>query len=150
MVGKVTEFTRRVDIRRESKDETAGKGARRRMHQRLRWQRMRQRQERSTYAKTFATGKPYPTARGTSSRIFSAFFAASDGIVLENLAERFMKEVEVVEANSFYGFQISFENIHSKMYNLLLKTHIKNSDEKHCLFHAIDTIPCVAKKASGL
>ncbi|KAM1134331.1 hypothetical protein ACFX19_044174 [Malus domestica] len=78
-----------------------------------------------------------------------AFFAASDGIVHENLVERFIKEVQVAEASTFYEFQIAIENIHSKMYNLLLKTYIKDSDEKHCLFHSINTIPCVTKKASG-
>ncbi|XP_020240393.1 ribonucleoside-diphosphate reductase small chain [Cajanus cajan] len=76
-----------------------------------------------------------------------AFFAASDGIVLENLAGRFMKEIQVAEARAFYGFQIAIENIHSEMYSLLLETYIKSSDEKHHLFHAIETIPCVAKKA---
>ncbi|KAI5341414.1 PREDICTED: ribonucleoside-diphosphate [Prunus dulcis] len=76
-----------------------------------------------------------------------AFFAASDGIVLENLAGRFMKEVQVSEARAFYGFQIAIENIHSEMYSLLLETYIKDSDEKNRLFHAIDTIPCVTKKA---
>ncbi|KAI4366928.1 hypothetical protein MLD38_022728 [Melastoma candidum] len=76
-----------------------------------------------------------------------AFFAASDGIVLENLAVRFMKEVQVAEARAFYGFQIAIENIHSEMYSLLLETYVKDSVEKSGLFHAIDTIPCVAKKA---
>ncbi|CAH9115741.1 unnamed protein product [Cuscuta europaea] len=76
-----------------------------------------------------------------------AFFAASDGIVLENLAGRFMKEVQVSEARAFYGFQIAIENIHSEMYSLLLETYIKDSAEKDRLFHAIDTIPCVEKKA---
>lgn len=76
-----------------------------------------------------------------------AFFAASDGIVLENLAGRFMKEVQVSEARAFYGFQIAIENIHSEMYSLLLETYIKDSDEKNMLFRAIDTIPCVEKKA---
>ncbi|ONK77791.1 uncharacterized protein A4U43_C02F10700 [Asparagus officinalis] len=76
-----------------------------------------------------------------------AFFAASDGIVLENLAGRFMKEVQVAEARAFYGFQIAIENIHSEMYSLLLESYIKDSDEKSRLFHAIETIPCVAKKA---
>uniref|UniRef100_A0A7N0V6L2 Uncharacterized protein n=1 Tax=Kalanchoe fedtschenkoi TaxID=63787 RepID=A0A7N0V6L2_KALFE len=76
-----------------------------------------------------------------------AFFAASDGIVLENLAGRFMKEVQVSEARAFYGFQIAIENIHSEMYSLLLETYIKDSAEKNRLFHAIETIPCVAKKA---
>lgn len=76
-----------------------------------------------------------------------AFFAASDGIVLENLAGRFMKEVQVAEARAFYGFQIAIENIHSEMYSLLLESYIKDSNEKSRLFHAIETIPCVEKKA---
>ena len=76
-----------------------------------------------------------------------AFFAASDGIVLENLAGRFMKEVQVSEARAFYGFQIAIENIHSEMYSLLLETYIKDPKEKNRLFHAIDTVPCVTKKA---
>jgi len=76
-----------------------------------------------------------------------AFFAASDGIVLENLAGRFMKEVQVPEARAFYGFQIAIENIHSEMYSLLLETYIKDSREKDHLFRAIETVPCVAKKA---
>uniref|UniRef100_A0A7N0ZZA8 Uncharacterized protein n=1 Tax=Kalanchoe fedtschenkoi TaxID=63787 RepID=A0A7N0ZZA8_KALFE len=76
-----------------------------------------------------------------------AFFAASDGIVLENLAGRFMKEVQVSEARAFYGFQIAIENIHSEMYSLLLETYIKDGAEKNRLFHAIETIPCVARKA---
>ena len=76
-----------------------------------------------------------------------AFFAASDGIVLENLAGRFMKEVQVAEARAFYGFQIAIENIHSEMYSLLLESYIKDSEEKNRLFHAIETIPCVTKKA---
>ncbi|KAI3813086.1 hypothetical protein L1987_17802 [Smallanthus sonchifolius] len=77
-----------------------------------------------------------------------AFFAASDGIVLENLAGRFMKEVQIAEARTFYGFQIAIENIHSEMYSLLLESYIKDSDEKIRLFRAIDTIPCVQKKAN--
>ncbi|KAK8943425.1 hypothetical protein KSP40_PGU010286 [Platanthera guangdongensis] len=76
-----------------------------------------------------------------------AFFAASDGIVLENLAGRFMREVQLPEARAFYGFQIAIENIHSEMYSLLLETYIKDSAEKSLLFHAIETIPCVARKA---
>ncbi|KAK4746672.1 hypothetical protein SAY87_025709 [Trapa incisa] len=76
-----------------------------------------------------------------------AFFAASDGIVLENLAVRFMKEVQISEARAFYGFQIAMENIHSEMYSLLLETYTKDSGEKHHLFRAIETIPCVKKKA---
>ncbi|KAJ0989302.1 hypothetical protein J5N97_007658 [Dioscorea zingiberensis] len=77
-----------------------------------------------------------------------AFFAASDGIVLENLAARFMKEVQVAEARAFYGFQIAMENIHSEMYSLLLETYVKDADEKSHLFRAIDTIPCVSRKAN--
>ncbi|PSR96769.1 Ribonucleoside-diphosphate reductase small chain like [Actinidia chinensis var. chinensis] len=76
-----------------------------------------------------------------------AFFAASDGIVLENLAGRFMKEVQVAEARAFYGFQIAIENIHSEMYSLLLESYIRDPAEKDRLFHAIETIPCVEKKA---
>lgn len=76
-----------------------------------------------------------------------AFFAASDGIVLENLAVRFMKEIQIPEARAFYGFQIAIENIHSEMYSLLLDTYIRDPAEKNNLFHAIDTVPCVKKKA---
>ncbi|GMH29271.1 hypothetical protein Nepgr_031114 [Nepenthes gracilis] len=76
-----------------------------------------------------------------------AFFATSDGIVLENLASRFLKDVQVAEARAFYGFQIAMENIHSEMYSLLLETYIKDSKEKDHLFNAIENIPCVAKKA---
>ncbi|KAF6148488.1 hypothetical protein GIB67_038843 [Kingdonia uniflora] len=76
-----------------------------------------------------------------------AFFAASDGIVLENLAGRFMGDVQNAEARAFYGFQIAIENIHSEMYGLLLETYIKDSEEKSHLFRAIETVPCVAKKA---
>ena len=65
-----------------------------------------------------------------------AFFAASDGIVLENLGSRFMNEVQVSEARAFYGFQIAMENIHSESYSLLIETYIKNSEEKHRLFNA--------------
>lgn len=76
-----------------------------------------------------------------------AFFAASDGIVNENLAVNFMREVQLPEARCFYGFQIMMENIHSETYALLIDTYIKNPAEKHKLFHAIDTIPAVKKKA---
>jgi ribonucleoside-diphosphate reductase subunit M2 len=76
-----------------------------------------------------------------------AFFAASDGIVLENLALRFMKDVEGSEARAFYGFQIAMENIHSQMYSILIDTYIKDSAEKHRLFNAIQTFPCIKKKA---
>merc|ERR1719187_2402848 len=76
-----------------------------------------------------------------------AFFAASDGIVNENLVERFMKEVQVPEARCFYGFQIAMENIHSEMYSLLIDTFIKEAAERERLFNAIETIPAVKKKA---
>jgi ribonucleoside-diphosphate reductase beta chain len=76
-----------------------------------------------------------------------AFFAASDGIVNENLAENFVKEVQYTEAKFFYGFQIMMENVHSETYSLLIDTYITDPAEKHKLFHAIDTIPAVQKKA---
>lgn len=76
-----------------------------------------------------------------------AFFAASDGIVNENLAVNFMNEVQYPEARCFYGFQIMIENIHSEAYSLLIDTYIKDSVEKNYLFHAIETVPCVTKKA---
>ncbi|MEM6298792.1 MAG: ribonucleotide-diphosphate reductase subunit beta [Bacteroidota bacterium] len=76
-----------------------------------------------------------------------AFFAASDGIVNENLAENFVREVQVAEAKFFYGFQIMMENIHSETYSLLIDTYIKNSEEKQRLFNAMETIECVKKKA---
>jgi len=76
-----------------------------------------------------------------------AFFAASDGIVMENLAARFMNEVKLAEARAFYGFQIAMENIHSETYSLLIETYIKNKDEKERLFYAIDNFPCIKKKA---
>ncbi len=76
-----------------------------------------------------------------------AFFAASDGIVNENLAVNFMSEVQVPEARCFYGFQIMMENIHSETYALLIDTYIQDPREKHHLFHAIDTVPAVRKKA---
>jgi ribonucleoside-diphosphate reductase subunit M2 len=76
-----------------------------------------------------------------------AFFAASDGIVNENLVEKFMQEVQVPEARCFYGFQIAIENIHSEMYSLLIDTYIKDPAEKDNLFNAIETVPAVKKKA---
>merc|ERR1719187_2656546 len=76
-----------------------------------------------------------------------AFFAASDGIVNENLVERFMKEVQVPEARCFYGFQIAIENIHSEMYSLLIDTYVKDRSEREKLFNAIETVPAVKKKA---
>ena len=76
-----------------------------------------------------------------------AFFAASDGIVLENLAMRFMNDVQISEARAFYGFQIAMENIHSHTYSLLIDTYIKNTEEKDRLLNAIDNFPCIKKKA---
>jgi ribonucleoside-diphosphate reductase beta chain len=76
-----------------------------------------------------------------------AFFAASDGIVNENLAEHFLSEVQYTEAKFFYGFQVAIENIHSETYSLLIDTYIKDSAEKTHLFNAIDTLDCVRKKA---
>lgn len=76
-----------------------------------------------------------------------AFFAASDGIVLENLASRFMGEVQLSEAKAFYGFQIAMENIHSETYSLLIDTYIKDREDKTKLFEAIDNFPCIKKKA---
>merc|ERR1711884_929845 len=76
-----------------------------------------------------------------------AFFAASDGIVNENLVERFMQEVQVPEARCFYGFQIAMENIHSETYCLLIDTYIKDPAERNRLFNAIETVPAIKKKA---
>ncbi len=76
-----------------------------------------------------------------------AFFAASDGIVNENLAENFVAEVQYTEAKFFYGFQIMMENIHSETYSLLIDTYISDGAEKDHLFNAIETMPCVQKKA---
>ncbi len=76
-----------------------------------------------------------------------AFFAASDGIVNENLAVNFLSEVQYAEAKCFYGFQVMIENIHSETYSLLIDTYIKNPIEKDKMFRAVDTIPCVKKKA---
>ena len=76
-----------------------------------------------------------------------AFFAASDGIILENLATRFMGEVQLSEARAFYGFQIAMENVHSETYSLLIDTYIKDREEKTNLFQAMDNFPCIKKKA---
>ncbi|KAM3084486.1 Ribonucleotide-diphosphate reductase (RNR), small subunit [Clarireedia jacksonii] len=76
-----------------------------------------------------------------------AFFAASDGIVNENLVERFSGEVQIPEARCFYGFQIMMENIHSETYSLLIDTYIKEQAQRTYLFNAIETIPCIKKKA---
>ncbi|MBX9766279.1 MAG: ribonucleotide-diphosphate reductase subunit beta, partial [Bdellovibrionales bacterium] len=76
-----------------------------------------------------------------------AFFAGSDGIVNENLAMRFMNDVQIPEARCFYGFQIAIENIHAETYSLLIDTYIKDPAERARLFNAIETVPCVKKKA---
>ena len=76
-----------------------------------------------------------------------AFFAASDGIVLENLASRFMNDVQLAEARAFYGFQIAMENIHSETYSLLIETYIKDNEQKDKLFNAISNFPCIKKKS---
>ena len=76
-----------------------------------------------------------------------AFFAASDGIVLENLATRFMSDVQLSEARAFYGFQIAMENVHSESYSLLIDTYIKDDVEKNRLFNAIENFPCIKKKS---
>jgi len=75
-----------------------------------------------------------------------AFFASSDGIVLENLALRFMADVQSSEARAFYGFQIAMENIHSEMYSVLIDTYVEQQ-KKNSLFRAIETFPCIQKKA---
>ena len=74
-------------------------------------------------------------------KMIIAFFAASDGIVLENLGMRFMSEVQLSEARAFYGFQIAMENIHSEMYSLLIETYINDNTEKNELFHALENFP---------
>ena len=76
-----------------------------------------------------------------------AFFAASDGIVLENLASRFMSDIQVSEARAFYGFQIAMENIHSETYSLLIETYINDKLEKDKLFNALEHFPCIKKKS---
>lgn len=76
-----------------------------------------------------------------------AFFAASDGIVLENLGQRFMSEVQLPEARAAYGFQLMMENVHSEVYSLLIDTYIKEEREKDKLFKALDNFPCIKKKA---
>lgn len=76
-----------------------------------------------------------------------AFFAASDGIVLENLAQRFMSDVQVSEARAFYGFQIAMENIHSHTYSNLIETYIRDKEEKSKFFNAISNYPCIKKKS---
>merc|ERR1712130_1075971 len=77
-----------------------------------------------------------------------AFFAASDGIVLENLSGRFSCEIQVPEARAFYGFQIAMENIHSETYSLLIEQYIRDPAEKDKVFNAIETMPAVREKAN--
>ena len=77
-----------------------------------------------------------------------AFFAASDGIVLENLGVRFMNEVALPEAKAFYGFQIMMENIHSFMYSQLIETYIKDETKKNILFNSLEKFECIAKKGN--
>jgi len=76
-----------------------------------------------------------------------AFFAGSDGIVQDNLAARFMGDVQLSEARAFYGFQIAMESIHNEMYSILIDTYITDKEEKHKLFNAIDNYPCIKRKA---
>lgn len=76
-----------------------------------------------------------------------AFFAASDGIVIENLATRFTREIQCPEARAFYGFQAAIENIHSEMYSVLLDAYIKDPRRKEELFRSIELVPCIAQKA---
>ena len=80
-------------------------------------------------------------------KMILAFFAASDGIVIENLGMRFMSDVQLPEARAAYGFQLMMENIHSETYSLLIDTYIKNEEEKTKLFTALDNFPCIKKKA---
>ena len=80
-------------------------------------------------------------------KMIIAFFAASDGIVLENLGIRFMADVQLSEARAFYGFQIAMENIHSEVYSLLIDSYVKEEKEKDTLFNAIENFPCIKKKA---
>jgi ribonucleoside-diphosphate reductase subunit M2 len=80
-------------------------------------------------------------------KMIIAFFAGSDGLVLENLASRFMNDVQISEARAFYGFQIAMENIHSETYSLLIDTYIRDGDEKARLFNGIENFPCINKKA---
>lgn len=76
------------------------------------------------------------------------FFAGSDGIIMENLALRFMKDVQLSEARAFYSYQIFNESIHSETYSLLIDTYIKDNEEKELIFNSIENVPCIAKKAA--
>jgi ribonucleotide reductase beta subunit family protein with ferritin-like domain len=95
-------------------------------------------------------GKDWDTLNQDEKHFISmtlAFFAGSDGIVLENLASKFMMEVQISEARAFYGFQIAMENIHSQTYSVLIDTYIKDNEQKQKLFHAIQHYDCIKKKA---
>ena len=99
----------------------------------------------------FSKDKAHWTKLSNNERFFIkmilAFFAASDGIVIENLGARFMSEVQLPEARAAYGFQLMIENIHSEVYSLLIDTYIREQDEKNKLFQALDNFPCIRKKA---
>ena len=81
-------------------------------------------------------------------KMIIAFFAGSDGLIIENLGMRFMNEVQLAEAKAFYGFQIAMENIHSQMYSILIETYIQDSQEKTKLFNAMSEFPCIREKAN--
>jgi ribonucleotide reductase beta subunit family protein with ferritin-like domain len=94
--------------------------------------------------------KDWDTLNGDEKHFISvvlAFFAGSDGIVLENLASRFMNDVQLAEARAFYGFQIAMENIHSETYSILIDSYIKDEEQKTRLFEAIENYPCIKRKA---
>lgn len=78
-----------------------------------------------------------------------AFFAASDGIIIENLGLRFLNDIQIAEVRAFYSFQIAMENIHSHTYSILIDTYIKNENEKNKLFNAIENYPCIQKNLFG-
>ena len=82
-------------------------------------------------------------------KMILAFFAASDGIVVENLGMRFLSDVQLPEARTAYGFQLMMENVHSETYSLLIDTYIKDQKEKTTLFQALDNFPCIKKKVIG-
>ena len=98
-------------------------------------------------SKDLADWNRLPAEDKTFVKMILGFFAASDGVVMENLAQRFFSEVQLSEARAFYGFQIAMENIHSEMYSILIDTYIKDIDEKLKLFHAIEHFPCITRKA---
>lgn len=98
-------------------------------------------------SKDLASWKNLTTEEQYFIKMIIAFFAASDGIVSENLALRFMGDVQLSEARAFYGFQIAMENIHSETYSLLIETYINDKEEKHKLFNAVQNFPCIRKKA---